>query len=106
MGELLLALARGSRRCIGLGSVNGRYFLFHVGMGFDAAVVDQVERRADLKRYAGHSLFVFSAVATWLRHHDHRPPPPTLQLDAKAGGGPPPPPPIPNTQPPTLPCPP
>ena len=33
-------------RRVGLGSVNGRYFLFHVGMGFDAAVVAQVERRA------------------------------------------------------------
>ena len=36
---------------VGLGSVNGRYFLFHVGIGFDAAVVEQVERRAALKRY-------------------------------------------------------
>jgi diacylglycerol kinase family enzyme len=69
-GELLLALARGSRRRIGLGSVNGRYFLFHVGMGFDAAVVSQVERRAALKRYAGHPLFVWAAFSTWFRHYD------------------------------------
>src|SRR4051794_20124836 len=69
-GELLLALARGSRRRIGLGSVNGRYFLFHVGMGFDAAVVSQVERRGALKRYAGHPLFVYAAFSTWLRHYD------------------------------------
>src|SRR5207302_6800032 len=69
-GELLSALARGSLRRIGLGSVNGRYFLFHVGVGFDAAVVSQVERRADLKRYAGHPLFVWAAFATWFRHYD------------------------------------
>jgi diacylglycerol kinase family enzyme len=69
-GELLLALARGSRRRIGLGSVNGRYFLFHVGMGFDAAVVSQVERRAALKRYAGHPLFIWAAFSTWFRHYD------------------------------------
>jgi diacylglycerol kinase family enzyme len=69
-GELLSALARGSRRRIGLGSVNGRYFLFHVGMGFDAAVVSQVERRAALKRYAGHPLFVYAAFSTWFRHYD------------------------------------
>ncbi|MBV8162350.1 MAG: NAD(+)/NADH kinase [Acidimicrobiia bacterium] len=69
-GELLSALARGSRRRIGMGSVNGRYFLFHVGMGFDAAVVSQVERRAALKRYAGHPLFVYAAFATWFRHYD------------------------------------
>jgi diacylglycerol kinase family enzyme len=87
-GQLLAAMARGSRRSIGLGQVNGRYFLFHVGMGFDAAVVDQVERRADLKRYAGHSLFVFSAVATWLRHYDHRQPRLTVQLDEEAEGVP------------------
>jgi diacylglycerol kinase family enzyme len=69
-GQLLGALERGSCRRIGLGSVNGRYFLFHVGMGFDAAVVAQVERRAALKRYAGHPLFVYAAFSTWLRHYD------------------------------------
>jgi diacylglycerol kinase family enzyme len=69
-GELLSALARGSLRRIGLGSVNGRYFLIHVGVGFDAAVVSQVERRAALKRYAGHPLFVYAAFSTWFRHYD------------------------------------
>jgi diacylglycerol kinase family enzyme len=69
-GELLSALARGSLRRIGLGSVNGRYFLIHVGMGFDAAVVSQVERRAALKRYAGHPLFVYAGFSTWFRHYD------------------------------------
>jgi len=69
-GALLDALARRSIRRVGLGSVNGRYFLFHVGMGFDAAVVQQVERRASLKRYASHPLFVFAALDTALRHYD------------------------------------
>jgi diacylglycerol kinase family enzyme len=69
-GELLAAMAAGSRRRIGLGSVNGRYFLFHVGLGFDAAVVEQVEKRGALKRYAGHPLFVWAAFATWFRHYD------------------------------------
>lgn len=49
-GVLLDALARDNVAAVGLGAVNGRYFLFHVGMGFDAAVVAQVERRAGLKR--------------------------------------------------------
>jgi diacylglycerol kinase family enzyme len=72
--SLLEALAAGSIEPMGLGSVNGRYFLFHVGVGFDAAVVAQVERRADLKRYAGHPLFIWAGLATWLRHYDrHRP---------------------------------
>jgi diacylglycerol kinase family enzyme len=73
-GQLLDALARRSIRRIGLGSVNGRYFLFHTGVGFDAAVVAQVEKRAELKRYAGHPLFVYASFATWFRHYDHKEP--------------------------------
>ncbi|MGH9184888.1 MAG: diacylglycerol/lipid kinase family protein, partial [Acidimicrobiales bacterium] len=69
-GALLDGLSRGHIRPVGLGSVNGRYFLFHVGVGFDAAVVAQVERRAGLKRYAGHPLFVYAGFATWFRHFD------------------------------------
>ena len=69
-GELLDALAQRAIEPVGLGSVNGRYFLFHAGLGFDAAVVSQVERRAALKRYAGHPLFIYAALATWARHYD------------------------------------
>jgi len=69
-GVLLDALARRSIRRVGLGSVNGRYFLFHTGVGFDAAVVEQVERRSGLKRYAGHPLYVYAALDTWIRHFD------------------------------------
>ncbi|MCU1486762.1 MAG: Diacylglycerol kinase [Actinomycetia bacterium] len=61
-------------RPVGLGSVNGRYFLFHTGVGFDAATVHQVEKRSALKRYAGHPLFVWAAVTTWMRHYDHSSP--------------------------------
>jgi diacylglycerol kinase family enzyme len=73
-GELLRALAAGSIRSVSLGLVNGRYFLFHVGIGYDAAVVEQVERRGTLKRYAGHPLFIYAAVATWSRSYDRRHP--------------------------------
>jgi diacylglycerol kinase family enzyme len=69
-GSLVNALARGSLRRVGVGSVNGRYFLFHVGIGFDAAVVEQVEKRSELKRYAGHPLFVYAAFVTWFRYYD------------------------------------
>jgi len=69
-GVLLDALARRSIQRVGLGSVNGRYFLFHTGVGFDAAVVEQVERRSGLKRYAGHPLFVYAGFDTWIRHYD------------------------------------
>jgi diacylglycerol kinase family enzyme len=68
---LLEALAQLSIRRVGLGMVNGRYFLFHAGMGFDAAVIARVERRSALKRYASHPLFLFSAFETWFRDYDH-----------------------------------
>lgn len=69
-GVLLDALGRGSVERVGLGSVNGRYFLFHVGLGFDAEVVHQVERRATFKRYLGHPLFAYGAVTSWFTHYD------------------------------------
>lgn len=54
-------------RPIGLGKVNGRYFCFHTGVGYDAAVVRAVEHRASLKRWAGHPLFIWAALTTWAR---------------------------------------
>jgi diacylglycerol kinase family enzyme len=83
-GVLLGALARNSVRRVGLGLVNGRYFLFHAGMGFDAAIVAQVEKRASLKRYASHPLFLFSAVETWFRHYDHSRPRFAVHVDGEA----------------------
>jgi len=74
-GVLLEAIDAGSITRIGLGAVEGRYFLFHCGIGFDAAVVEQVERRGPWKRWAGHPLFVYSAVDTWLRRTDRKNPP-------------------------------
>lgn len=69
-GQLLDALASRSIRRVGLGSVNGRYFLFHIGLGYDAAVIEQVERRPQVKRYLSHPLYVYSAFSTWIRHYD------------------------------------
>lgn len=72
--ELLKSLSKSSISPVGLGAVNGRSFLFHSGIGFDAAVVEQVERRAGLKRYAGHPLFIYAAFATWMRHYERNRP--------------------------------
>jgi diacylglycerol kinase family enzyme len=71
---LLDAIDRDTVHSVGLGSVNGRYFLFHAGLGFDAAVVAQVEKRGQLKRYVSHPLFIYSAIDTWVRHYDRRKP--------------------------------
>ena len=70
-GQLLAALARPDAiRRVGLGSINGRYFLFNAGVGFDATVIARVERRGTLKRWASHPLFLWSAVVTWFGHYD------------------------------------
>ncbi len=70
--QLLSALAARSVQRVGLGQANSRYFLFHAGIGFDAAVVAQVEKLAPLKRYAGPALFVMAALRTWARGYDRR----------------------------------
>ena len=71
-------LARGidaaDMRPIGLGRVNGRFFCFHTGIGYDAAVVKAVEQRASLKRWLGHPLFISAALTTWLRGYDRHQP--------------------------------
>ena len=71
-GQLLEAIGRGAIKRVGLGNVNGRFFLFHVGMGYDAAVVEQVERRGQLKRWLGHPLFMYAAIDTWARKFDRK----------------------------------
>lgn len=74
--QLQSALARGDAavRNFDLGTVNGRHFLFHLGIGYDAEVVAQVERRAELKRKVGQAIFVYSSFSTYFRHYDHRRP--------------------------------
>jgi diacylglycerol kinase family enzyme len=68
--RLLASLDRDTRKRIGVGSVEGRPFLFHTGIGFDAAVIRRVERYGELKRYASHPLHVLAAFETWFRHYD------------------------------------
>jgi diacylglycerol kinase family enzyme len=88
-GELLAALAAGEIETVQLGQVNGRYFLFHLGAGFDAAVVAEVEKRAAVKRYLGSAMFVASAASTWAVGVDRRHPWFTLRHPPATDGGPP-----------------
>lgn len=81
--ELLTSLDARSFRRVGLGVVGGRHFLFHCGIGFDAAVIEQAERRSILKRYAAPALFVIAAFDTWLRGFDHS----RGRFDLDFGGG-------------------
>lgn len=84
--ELVTALDAGSRRRVGLGRAGGRWFLFHLGIGYDAAVVAQVERRGDLKRWLGHGVFGAAAVGTWLRGYDRSRPRFSVRLGDGDGG--------------------
>jgi diacylglycerol kinase family enzyme len=82
-GALLGSLERRAFRRVGLGAVDGRRFLFHCGIGFDAAVIRRVERYGELKRYASHPLYVFAAFETWFRHYDRSRP----RFDLRIGDG-------------------
>jgi diacylglycerol kinase family enzyme len=86
-GELLGALGSGPGgiRPISVGYVNGRVFLFHVGVGFDAAVVAQVERRVAIKRHLGGAFFAYAALDTWARHYDRRHPHFAVELHRRDG---------------------
>jgi len=86
--QSLRALRLGLLQRVGLGSANERFFLFHTGVGFDAAVVEQVERQGDLKRYLNHPLFIYAAIKTWLRHYDRSRPAFTVHFEgAKVNQG-------------------
>jgi diacylglycerol kinase family enzyme len=69
-GEVARALRRGSIERIGLGDVDGRPFVCHTGIGWDAALVAEVERRAAWKRHATTALFGAAAVHTFLSTYD------------------------------------
>ncbi len=84
--QLTASLAAGSIRRMPMGVVNGRRFLFHVGLGFDAAVVDQVERRPNLKRKVGQAAFVYATMTTLARHFDLRRSHFTLHFGPEGGG--------------------
>jgi diacylglycerol kinase family enzyme len=71
--QVRAALDRPPQR-VGLGLVNGRYFLFHVGMAYDAAVVAKVEQKPHLKRKIGQAVFVYASLATWSRGIDRKHP--------------------------------
>jgi len=73
-------------RPIGLGRVNGRFFCFHTGIGYDAAVVRTVETRASLKRWAGHPLFIYAALKTWMFGYDRSRPHFSVTADGAIGG--------------------
>ena len=81
---LLQSLETASTTRIGVGRVNDRHFLFHCGIGFDAAVIRRVERfDARIKRHAAHPVYVVAAFDTWLRGFDHTTPGFDIDIDGE-----------------------
>ncbi len=68
--ELLASIEARAFRRVGLGNGNGRHFLFHLGAGFDAEVIEQVERHHRLKRHLAHPMFAVAAFTTFFRGYD------------------------------------
>lgn len=78
--QVVDALARGPLvkegvRRIGLGAAAvpgapARHFLFHLGIGFDAAIIRRMEQHSSVKRYLAHPAFAATTLTTWFRHYD------------------------------------
>ena len=68
--QLVASLDARSQRRVGLGAGNGRRFLFHLGAGFDAEVIGQMERHPWLKRRLAHPTFAVAAITTFYRGFD------------------------------------
>ena len=82
--QLMAGIDRNEIERVSLGQANGRYFTFHAGIGYDAAVVEQVERRSSLKRLVGQPLFAYSALHSWFRSYDRKYPHFTMNIDGRA----------------------
>ncbi|MGH9149556.1 MAG: diacylglycerol/lipid kinase family protein [Acidimicrobiales bacterium] len=82
--QMVDALGAGSTRRIGLGRAGDRHFLVNAGMGFDAAVVGEAERQQGLKRRIGQPVFLYAALATWVRYAD--PARPRMSVTVAGGG--------------------
>jgi diacylglycerol kinase family enzyme len=78
--DVLDALRAGRVREVGLGQANGRWFTFCAGLGFDAEVVELVERQRAAGRSASPGLYVRSAVRHFFAGTDRRHPVVTLDI--------------------------
>ena len=76
-------IAAGSYRTIGLGLAADRYFTFSAGLGFDAEVVQEVDRLRAEGRRESASLFVRTIVRRYYRGTDRHTPALTLERDGE-----------------------
>ncbi len=83
--QLLTAIDAESFRRVGVGAGNGRHFLFHLGLGFDAEVIEQTERHHRLKRRIAHPMFAVAALTTFFRGFDRTRAPFRVELPDGSG---------------------
>ncbi len=76
--QLMRDVQRNRRRTLGLGKLDDRYFAFVAGFGFDAQVVEAVERRVNLKKLYRDWFYVSQAVRIFFFHFDRKHPKITL----------------------------
>ena len=76
--RILNAVETGSRRTIGLGLAGDRYFTFSAGLGWDAEVIADVERRRASGRRASTMLYIRTALRRYYTATDRRRPALTL----------------------------
>lgn len=81
--RLVRCIADDERRTITLGRAAGRYFGFHAGFGFDAAVVRSVEQEPGMKRRLRQAAFVWLAARTLFEDVNRRTP--TITMHAPDG---------------------
>ncbi len=74
-GYLLELLRARSERTIGLGRADHRWFTFTAGLGLDADVVAQVEKKRAAGRRSSHGLYVRTAVRSVARRSARHSPP-------------------------------
>lgn len=75
----LLSNLRGPPRRIPLGRAEGRHFTFACGMGFDGAIVREVERRQLRKKAVGQGYYVWSGLRLFFGGVDRRSPTVTVR---------------------------
>ncbi len=79
-GQILEALQEGRSRSIGLGHVDGRWFVFAAGFGFDAEVIHKVELRRGKGKKATPHLYARTAVRNFFRSGLRKDPPMALHI--------------------------
>ena len=80
-GRVLLGLAEGRERSIGLGLAAGRYFAFNAGLGLDAEVVRAVEALRASGKTATPALYMRTALRQYYQVTDRRHPALSLESD-------------------------